>query len=189
MVTGRSAKARKCDEKGATTGRSDRGTPHARLNLILQSAANAIVRSRIRYTLRSVVLLWEIGDIVLFLRELADPGSWRRMLTEVSAAVGVHPASLDEAARASAAFPPSVREKILARFDSAKVSLTPSQVILLARAAPSRRNRGLELILANHCSTGDLRRALRQRASATPPTAVPQETSVLSHGRVTARTA
>jgi hypothetical protein len=106
--------------------------------------------------------LWRLGDAVRRLRLVVGPGDWRRTLQTCANAAGMHPESLHDAARASAAFPPDEREPILARFDSSGASLTVSHVIALARATPSRRTSGVEALLRSSHSVRALRAHLNE---------------------------
>jgi hypothetical protein len=130
-------------------------------NPVLQSAAKTIRREHRRKSYEATLSLWRIGDIVVSLRAAADQGDWRRTLEALAGAVGVGPAMLDEAARVSSAFPEPERLSLLRRFDDAEVPLKPSQIIQLARAAPAKRRRGIELLLFKPYSVRELRSGLR----------------------------
>jgi hypothetical protein len=101
--------------------------------------------------------LWHIGDEVLKAREIVPSGSWRKELSECAAMAGVHPGSLDDAARAAKAFPTEDRECVLSSFASAGTPLTRSHVVVLSRMTRARRTRAIETMLRAPCSVADLR--------------------------------
>jgi hypothetical protein len=129
------------------------------LSGMLAEAVATIVRERHVANYESIRALWRTGDCVLHLRRLAPRGKWRSLLTRCARQAGVHPASLDDAARAATAYRASERDRLLAIFELSNVSLTRSHVVLLSRLTPWRRPHAIERMLQSPCSVGELRSA------------------------------
>jgi hypothetical protein len=123
--------------------------------------AATIAREQRHRHFEAVRSLWRTGDAIRCLRDATGGGTWRSVLRLCALDAGVHPATLDEAARASQAFPVSERERLLARYDQAGALLTASHVIELARKPPRLRAKGIEILLRTRISTRELRAYLR----------------------------
>jgi hypothetical protein len=128
-----------------------------RVEYFIDAIASEVQKQRFE-AIRS---FWRIGDAICALRAERPGRGWSKALEGCAKRLGMHPASLDEARRASEAFPPAVREELLARFEQRQASLTPSHVVVLARAVPSSRNRGIEILLQKPLSVRELRSELR----------------------------
>jgi hypothetical protein len=101
--------------------------------------------------------LWRVGDGVLRLKTTVGAPSGGRTLALCAARAGVHASSLDEAARASERFGRDGREALFQRIEDAGAEITPSHVVLLARATPRQRKIGLEALLRRAYSVRELR--------------------------------
>jgi hypothetical protein len=112
--------------------------------------------------------LWRIGDAVAKLRMRAGAAAWRRVLRHCSEEVGLHPASLDDAARAARAFPRASRAGLLRRFEESGAPMTRGHIIALARATPARRAQGIEALLGEPQSVRRLRTTLSSLRPAGP---------------------
>ncbi len=119
--------------------------------------AGAILRERRLQLFEAIRVLWRTGDQLSHLRRAVQSGQWRNELGRCAALIDLHPASLYDALRASDAFPPSTREAMLQRFERASAPLTASHVIELARVTPSRRLKGIEILLSKALSVRELR--------------------------------
>jgi|SRR5579872_1276546 len=127
----------------------------------LDDAVGKIAREKCTRDLDAIRALWRIGDIVNSLRATVAHGSWRATLALCAARVGVHPKSLDEAARAATAFPASKRDDLIRGFVATGRSVQPSHIVALARVSPARRARGLEALRSSALSVRELRSFLR----------------------------
>jgi hypothetical protein len=106
--------------------------------------------------------LWSVGDAVVALRDQHGSNDWRKTLARCGEGVGMHPSSLDDAARAARAFPLAAREPLLRRFEGSGKPLARSHVIVLARATPAQRATGIDALLFAPMSVSELRVALRR---------------------------
>lgn len=131
---------------------TDNGVPGA-----LQGAVSTILTERRAADEESIRSLWRVGDAVLELRATVPAGSWRRVLADCAARVGMHPASLDDAARAAFAFPPNDRRRTLALFAQSRTVVTRSHVIAMARVTPLRRRHAMYDLLNEARSVQELR--------------------------------
>jgi hypothetical protein len=131
-----------------------------------ERAAAAIRREHRRKMFDSIAALWRVGDTVCLLRSITCQGAWRRTLDDLAERVGVAAARLDDAARASAAFPIAEREALLQTFDEADADLTLSQVVELGRTVPRTRALGIGALLSTRMSTRELRAFLKNRQPA-----------------------
>ena len=103
-----------------------------------------------------------MGDGVRRLRTCVEAGIWREVIDACASRAGIHTSSLDEAARAAEAFPAALRAEIRERFERARVELTASHVIALARVTPAKRKKGIDALLRERHSVRELRELLRR---------------------------
>src|SRR5579859_7121903 len=101
-------------------------------------------RERKRQRLAAVHSLWRVGDGVRRLRSVVRRGGWSEALVACGARAGVHPSSLDEAARAARAFGTSERRRLCVRVEGGATDLTPSHVLALARVPRETRALAIE---------------------------------------------
>lgn len=123
--------------------------------------ADVILAEQRARAFEAIRSLWRTGDAVLALRERVDDGAWRRAVAWCASRADLHPASIDAAARAAAAFRVEERSELIARFEAAGAHLMASHVIELARVAPTRRARGIDCLLRKPHSIRQLRACLR----------------------------
>ena len=131
----------------------------------LERVVAFIIKERRRRSFDAIRSLWRIGDSLRQLKAITSKGNWRRVLEECATRVGMHSASLHEAARTAEAFGAAERGTLRRRFERARAELTPSHVVELARASVRQRARGIEALLRRTYSTRELRTFLRGRAS------------------------
>jgi len=134
---------------------------HREEEIRVQHLIDAIASEARKQRFDAIRSFWRIGDAVCALRAECPDKCWLKALDGCAKRLGMHPASLDEARRASEAFPPAVREDLLRRFEEQQASLTPSHVVVLARAVPSARNRGIEILLQKSLSVREVRSKLQ----------------------------
>ncbi len=127
----------------------------------IQAFVDAIAGEVRKQQFDAIRSFWRIGDAVHALRAESCGRGWLKALEGCAKRLGMHPASLDEARRASAAFPAAAREGLLGRFEQRNASLTPSHVVVLARVPPAARKRGIEILLEKSLSVRELRGELR----------------------------
>jgi len=149
--------------KDALTGVTGVDASHAVNEFRVQAFVDTIAGEIRQQQLEAIRSFWRIGDAICALRAERPGRGWSKALEWCAKRLGMHPASLDEARRASEAFPPGVREDLLGRFERHRASLTPSHIVVLARAAPPVRNRGIEISLRMSLSVRELRSALRSK--------------------------
>lgn len=128
----------------------------------LERLVTLIVEERRRRTLAALRALWRIGDGVRRFKRVIGRGDWSRTIERCAARVGMHAASLEEAAHAADVFRPAERRALRERFERAGAELTPSHVLELARAPPRERARGVEALLRKRHSIRELRSYLRR---------------------------
>ncbi len=128
-----------------------------RTNEPLRELVTTIVKEKATAHYGSIRALWCIGDQLLKVKQIATPGSWRKIVAQCATTAGVHPGSLDDAARTATAFPSDARECLLTCFADAVTQLTRSHVIALSRMTPARRRRAIEAMLHSPCSVANLR--------------------------------
>ena len=127
----------------------------------IERIANFIRGQHRRQMLAAVRSLWRVGDAVRRLREIAPEGQWGRAVEICAGRVGMHAASLDEAARAAQAFGVAERRSLLQRFESAATDLSPSHVIELARLPRNRRLEAIDRLLREPHTVREFRSYLR----------------------------
>jgi hypothetical protein len=128
----------------------------------LKRVANAIRDEQRQKVIEAIQSLWRIGDTVGLLRERRRNRGWRRDIEACARCAGMHPATLDEALRASDAFPAADRERLLCFVRHARGPITPSHIVELARHNPSRRKAGIEMLVQTPHSIRELRACLRR---------------------------
>lgn len=132
----------------------------------VRGLSEIIAGERLKKNLLAVESIWRIGDAVRRLRDSTRARQWRITLESCAGCVGMHPGSLEEAMRASNAFPDPQRAPLLLRFERMGRLLTPSHVIELARTSARRRAAGIEALLRTPHSVRQLRECLRCRCCA-----------------------
>jgi hypothetical protein len=138
--------------------RNRRIARHAELRRIV----DVIAREQRRRAFEAIRSLWRTGDAVGRLKQLSEKRDWRRTLRWCAERVHMHPSSLDDAARAAAAFRRSDRRALLHCFERANARLTVSHVVELARASPKQRAEGVNALLRETHSIRKLRGTLRR---------------------------
>jgi hypothetical protein len=122
-----------------------------------------ILREQRKKAFAAVQSLWRIGDAVRRLKGRLDDEPWRDVLDTCAKRVEMHTSSLEEAARAAEAFPRRLRVDLRETFERARVELTASHVVVLARVTPKQRKQGIDALLNKRYSVRELRAHLRRR--------------------------
>lgn len=130
--------------------------------LALDRLVELIQREQYRKAFAAVRSLWRIGDGVRRLKRDVGPRLWRTVLRQCAGQVGMHASSLEEAARVAEAFNGAQRAELRKSFRRSKSELTPSHLIVLARAPQKKRERGIEALLLKRYSIRELREYLRR---------------------------
>jgi hypothetical protein len=127
----------------------------------IDEAVTRILEERQLRSIETIHALWRTGDIVNQLKSAVPYGCWRRTVQACANRAGVHAKWLDEAARVSAAFGGSDRDRLIKSIREAGAILTASHIVELARVGPLKRAKGIEALLRAPHSVRELRACLR----------------------------